>query len=165
GQLTSQGYYPIDATFSPGTPTTTPSAGVGSAATTVTVTENITYTMFGVHKSDLQQLIADTIKGQINTSSQSILNYGISNANISVNSQTSKSAQLSLNTTAIIGPNLNISDIKKQAAGKKQGDIKSAISQNPNVTGVKVTFSPFWASTAPSDVNKITVIIAKPTNK
>ncbi len=165
GQLTGQGYYPIDATFSPGTPTITPSASVGSAATTVTVTENITYSMYGVHKSDLQQLIADSLKGQINSSSQSILDYGLTNANISVNSQTDKSAQLSLNTTAVIGPNLNINNIKKEAAGKKAGDIKTAISQNPNVTGVKVSVSPFWSSTAPTNTSKIKVIIAKPTNK
>jgi hypothetical protein len=165
GQLQGEGYYPLDATFSPGTPTTTSSASVGSAANTVTVTENVTYSMFGAHKSDLQNLIANSIKGQINSSTQSILDYGLSNANISVNSQTTKTAQVSLSTTAIAGPHLDIATIKKEAAGKKAGDIQSAISSNPNVTGVKVSFSPFWASSAPSNVNKINVVIAKPTNK
>ncbi len=164
-QLTSQGYYPVIATFSPGTPSITPSATVGSAANTVTVTENITYSMYGIYKSQLEKLIATSLNGQINSKSQSILNYGLSSANIGVNTQNNKTAQITLDTTAVIGPNLNITNIKKEVAGKKVGTIKSIISANPNVTSVNISFSPFWVSSAPSNLSKINVIIAKPTNK
>jgi hypothetical protein len=121
--------------------------------------------MYGIYKSQLEKLIASSLNGQINSKSQSILNYGLSNANIGVNTQNNKTAQITLDTTAVIGPNLNITNIKKEVAGKKVGTIKSIISANPNVTSVNISFSPFWVSSAPTNLSKINIIIAKPTNK
>jgi hypothetical protein len=164
-QLKGQGYYPLDSTYNAGTPATTESANVGAVANSVTVTETVTYSMFGVYKSNLQKLMANSIDNQINTSKQSILDYGLGTANFTVNSQTTKTAQVALSTTAIAGVQLNTATIKSEVAGKKAGDIKSALSNNPNVTNVTVSFSPFWVSHAPSNTSKITVDIVKPTNK
>jgi len=161
-QLNGDGYYPILATFNTGTPNTTNSANVGAVANNVTVTETITYTLFGVHKSDLQTLVTNSVDGQINTSQQSILDYGINNAVYNVNSQTSTAAQLSMSAVVEVGPQLSIASIKSSAEGQKTGAIESQLKTNPNVTGVKVSISPFWASTVPKDASKITVNIAKP---
>ena len=162
-QLKGEGYYPIGATYTAGTPNVTTSANVGDAASTVTVTEIVTYTMFGVHQDDLQALIDGNIKTQIDTSKQSILDDGLSKATFNVNNLTATGGTVSLSTTGVVGPQLDISAIKTDAAGKKAGAIKGDIASNPDVTSVDVKFSPFWISSAPKKTNHITVNIAKPT--
>jgi hypothetical protein len=162
-QLQQSGYYAISATYSPGTPTVTPSASVGTVTNSVTVTETVTYTIFGVHKSDLQSVVDTNINSQIDSSKQSILDDGISTATITVNNISSTSAQLAMSGKAIAGPQLDIATIKKQAEGKKTGDVQSQLQNNPNVTGVTVKLSPFWVSSVPNNTSRITVNVAKPT--
>jgi hypothetical protein len=162
-QAQGQDLYAISATFSSGTPTVTNSANVGTAASSVTVTEVINYTMFGVHKSDLQTLVNNAVDSQINTSKQSILSDGLDNASFSVQNSSSTTAQLSMTTVAEAGPELDVSTIQQEVAGKKSADAQAAIESNPDVTGVSVKLSPFFVDTVPTKTSKITVTIAKPT--
>ena len=162
-QLKADQYYPITATYTPGTPSITNSANVGEVASTVTVTETINYTMFGVHQDDLKTLIANSIKDQIDTSKQSILDDGLSNAVFNVNNISATDGQLTMSTTATAGPALDINTIKQQAAGQHAAAIKSQLGNNPDVTSVDVKLSPFWISSAPKKTSRITVNIAKPT--
>ena len=162
-QLKGDNYYPIVATYVAAAPATSNSANVGDIANTVTVTEVITYTMFGAHQSDLNTLIDNNIKGQIDASKQSILDNGLANGVFNVNNISSTGSQLTLSTKATAGPALDVATIKQQVAGKQAGAIKSQLSSNPDVTSVNVKFSPFWVSSAPKKTSRITVTIAKPT--
>jgi hypothetical protein len=162
-QLKGDNYYPIVATYVAAAPATSNSANVGDIANTVTVTEVITYTMFGAHQTDLNTLIDNNIKGQIDASKQSILDNGLANGVFNVNNISSTSSQLTLSTKATAGPALDVNTIKQQVAGKQAGAIKSQLGSNPDVTSVSVKFSPFWVSSAPKKTSRITVNIAKPT--
>jgi hypothetical protein len=162
-QLKAGNYYPLDATYVTGTPVVTSSANVGAVANNVTVTETITYTLFGVKQSDLNTLIDNQVKTQIDTSKQVVLDNGLAQGVFNVNNISATAAQLSLSTKATAGPDLNIDTIKQQAAGKHSGAIKSQLSNNPDVTSVDVSISPFWISSAPKKTSRITVNIAKPT--
>jgi hypothetical protein len=162
-QLKAGNYYPIEATYVAGTPAVTNSASVGEVANNVTVTEVITYTMFGVQQADLNTLIDNNIKGQIDTSKQSILDNGLGSGVFNVNNISSTSSQLTLSTKATAGPQLDVNTIRQQVAGKQAGAIKSQLGSNPDVTSVNVKFSPFWVSSAPKKTSRITVNIAKPT--
>ncbi|MFI5271220.1 MAG: baseplate J/gp47 family protein [Candidatus Saccharimonadales bacterium] len=162
--LNQAGYdFAIKATYSPGTPTVTPSAAVGAVTNNVTVTETVIYTMFGVHRADLRVLVDDNINSQIDSSKQSILDDGINTATYSVNTSTPTTAQIAMSGVAIAGPHLDTASIKKIAAGQKPSDIQSQLRTNPNVTGVVVKLSPFWVSSVPKNSTRIKVIIAKPT--
>ena len=161
-QLQQAGYYAIVPTFNPGTPAVSSSANVGDTANSVTVTEAVTYTMFGAHQSDLKTLVDNNVNSQIDTSKQSILSEGLSAAAFNLNSSTNTTAQLLMSVTAEAGPHLDVTAIKQAAAGHKSGDIKSQLQTNPDVTGVTVKLSPFWVTSAPKNT-KITVNIAKPT--
>jgi hypothetical protein len=163
-QLTGEGYYAISDTFSAGTPTTTSSANVGDTANSVTVTESIDYSMYGVRQSELKSLVDNYVDSQINTNKQSILDEGLSNAKYSVaNTLSSSGGAVTLTTNAEAGPEINIANIKSDAEGKVAGDIKSQLMNDPDVTSVSVKISPFWASKAPKNPSKITVNVAKPT--
>jgi len=163
-QLKGSGYYPLEATYQTGTPAVTTSANVGDVANNVTVTEVVTYTMFGVHQSDLNTLIDNQVNTQIDTSKQSVLDTGLSKAVFNVNTLAANAAQLTMSTKATAGPHLDVNSIKQQAAGQKAGAIKSQLGNNPDVTSVTVNISPFWVSTAPKNTSRITVNIAKPSS-
>jgi len=162
-QLQQDGYFPIKATYSPGTPNVTTSANVGDVANTVTVTETINFTMFGAPKSDLTTLINNNVDTQINTAKQSILDSGLDNAVFSVNNSNATSAQLAVSAIAVAGPQLNIATIKQQAEGQKTAELQSQLQSDPNVTGATVKLSPFWVTTVPKNPSRITVNVAKPT--
>lgn len=153
----------IDATYSAGTPAVTTSAGVGDVADNVTVTQNVTYTMFGVKQADIETLLDNAIDEQIDTKKQNVLDNGYDSIVYNVTTIDAKGAKLAASSTASTGPELNIAAIKKAAAGKKPATVKQALERNPDVTSVEVKLSPFWVTSVPSNESKINVVIAKPT--
>ncbi len=160
--LTKANYFAILSTYSSGTPVVSSSAPVGDVADNVTVTETVTYTMFGVPQSDLKTLVENNIKSQIDTAKQSILDNGIAKAVFNVDNISPTAAQITMSGTATVGPDLNVADIRTAAAGKKPGAVKSDLGSNPDVVSVDVKLSPFWVSSVPKKTSRITVHIAKP---
>lgn len=160
--LQAKGLYPISATFTAGTPQVTTSNNVGDQANNVTVTEVITYSMLGVKKSDLQTLVDNNVKKQIDPTKQVILSDGVDKANFNVQDQPSPTTlSVAMTTKATAGPELNVASIKKQVAGKKAGDVVSMLKDIPGVTDVQVKYSPFWVSNVPKNTAKITVQLDK----
>jgi hypothetical protein len=160
--LTNAGYLPVEATFTTGQPQTKTSANVGDKADNVSVTQTLTYTMLGAKQDDLKKIIADDVNGTIDTKKQKILDYGLDGLVFGVQSQPADGAVLTMQTTAVAGPELDAESLKKQVAGKKANAARDLIKQNPGVTDVTVKYSPFWVSAVPSKTSKITVTIEKP---
>lgn len=163
-QLTNQGLFAIAATFNAGQPTVTTSANVGDAADSVTVTEVITYTMLGANEDHIKTLIDNDIKSQIDTGTQAILNEGITQGSFKLSNLSDSGASMNIQTTAEVGPDINVDQIAQEAAGKKSSEIRNSIQNNPDVTDVTVKMSPFWVTKAPHNTKKITVTVAKPNN-
>ena len=159
--LQQSNYRAITATYVPGAPAITASASVGDTADNVTVTQAVTYTMYGVKDTDLGQLVNAAVKKQIDTSKQSILSQGLDTAKFTIPTGGDGSA-VSLATVATAGPDLNVDKIKRQVAGLKSGPVKTQLGSTPGVTAVDIKLSPFWVSSIPKDMTKITVTIAKP---
>lgn len=160
-QLQQAGLVAVGVTFATGTPTTTTSANVGDQATTVTVTQAISYTMLGVKQSDLKTVVDNYVKGQINPTKQAILDEGLSGATFRLANATATSAQVQFSTTATAGPNLQVATLRSQVAGLKSGDIQTLLETDPGVTKVAVHFSPFWVNVAPKKTSKITIVFVK----
>ena len=120
--------------------------------------------MFGVHKDDLKTLVEAYIEDQIDTEKQSILDDGIETAIYNIDNLSATGAQVTMNTRAVAGPDLDIDTIKREAAGKKPGVIKADLGNNPDVTSVDVELSPFWVSSVPKKTDRIKVDIAKPSS-
>ncbi len=137
------------------------SANAGDQADNVTVTENVNYVMFGVSQNNLEKLIEANVKQQLSPN-QGVLDSGLSSASFSlVGTPTTSSATVKINTTAIIGPKLDVANLKKNIEGKRAGDIRSELSNQNGVSKVEVDFSPFWVGSAPKDPNKITIDFIK----
>lgn len=162
-QLTKAGDVPILITLSASAPVVTTSAKVGDQVANATVTDVITYTMFGVKDTDLKSLVDNSISSQIDPAKQSILTEGLSAATYTLQNRSDTVAQVTLETSATVGPQLNATLIHKQVLGKKVGDVKSLLAGSPGVTSVDVKLSPFWVTSVPKGSSKVTIVIAKPT--
>jgi hypothetical protein len=117
--------------------------------------------MLGVQKSALNELIDNAVNQQINTSTQAIFNDGLTSATYTASNQSGTAAQVNLATTATVGPNLSVSKLKSQVAGKKTGDVQNLLSGYTGVTKVTVHYSPFWVSSTPKKLSKITILFEK----
>ena len=160
--LIGRGLFAVDVTFNIGTPETQLSAEANAPAEAVTVTQTINYSMLGAKQDDLEKIIEKSVQTKIDTKKQSILTHGLDNGFFSLQGVNPDGASVSMQTTVIAGAALNKDTIKKQVAGKKSGDAKELISANPGVTDVTVELSPFWVSSIPKRLDKITVIIEEP---
>lgn len=163
-KITQDGLYPITSTFDTGTPTTTSSSQPGDQASNVTVTSVYTYSMYGAQKTDLEKLLKNDIKSQVDTSKQAILSTGLDTASFKVVGGADTSKQISIQSTGTVGPDLDATQIAKDAAGKKAGEVEANVNKLPGVTNVDVKTSPFWVNAVPKKVSKITVVIEKASN-
>ena len=159
-QLTNMGLNPIPATFTASTPDISTTANAGDQVDSVTVTEKLTYTMLGAKQSDLKKIVASAIKDKVDTSKQTITDYGLGAAQYTT--QDASSGSVTMAVTAVVGPDIKVESLRKQVAGKKTGDAKQIIKSNPGVTDVTINYSPFWVSSIPGSESKITVTIEKP---
>lgn len=160
--LIGRGLFPLAATMSVGEPETKLSADANTVADSVTVTQTIAYSMLGVKQEDLEKVVAADADKKIDTKKQSILSYGLDDAFFSIQEVGAEGATVSMQTTVVAGAELNVGSIKQQVAGKKGGDAKEIISDNPGVTNVTVEYSPFWVSSIPKKTDKITIIVREP---
>jgi copper chaperone CopZ len=156
--LEKQGEYVLSSTLKAGDPNITSTPSVGQPASTATVTIKVTYTVLTIKKSDLSQAIQAKLASQIDKTKQKLNGDFVNDTDVTVQNQPAKdSAILSLevNTTAV--PIISEAAVKKQAEGKKAGDVEQAINNWPGVKSVKVDLSPFWVSKVPKKDAKVTV--------
>ncbi len=161
-QLKDADYYALPSTYSTGTPSVKTSANVGQVADNVTVTQTVTYSMFGVKEDDLKKVVTAEVESGIDPNEQSVLDDGISTATFTVASSTATGAQVNMVGKATVGPELDIATIRRDSMGKKSPEIKEMFNDNPDITDVSVKLSPFWVSSVPNNEKKVTVKIAAP---
>lgn len=91
-------------TFSAGSPVVNATPAVGSAADQVTVSVAVTYTMNGIKKADLGQLIESDVKKHIDITKQKISNNGVEQATLKVLDKTNpNSVRTEIQTVAVAG--------------------------------------------------------------
>lgn len=157
--LKEDGYIGLVDTFSMGNPVFTPTPAVNSEATEVTVNAEVTYTMLGVKEDDLKKIIIEQSKDKVDTSKQSILNYGLDDATYEVGRKTGTSTQLSVSTTLLAGPEIDQDAIKGEIAGQKKADAESTLKSRPGITDARVEFKPFWVSKVPGKAAKVNLVV------
>ena len=124
---------------------------VGERATTATATAEVTYTMHGVLRDDLSQILMTSALSKLsNKNNQTVFDNGYSAVQLlSYNKGENNTATMRLTTTAKIGPKIDEEQIKNDAVGKKANEISSSIKKIDGVEEVTVDFFPFWVTVAP----------------
>lgn len=158
--LKAKGLMPVASTFLAGDQQVTASASVGDKTESVKVTAKVPYTMLGIKQDDLKKLVMDNVDKEIDTKKQKILDDGVAKTKFTQeNPGSTTSAVVALKTRTMTGPELRITELKKQIVGLKAGDIKEMLKNQPGITDVQVAYSPIWVTTVPKDTNKTTVIV------
>lgn len=130
---------------------------VGTEATEVTASGEVTYRMLGLKEEDIQNIIKEQIKDEVDISKQSILDYGLDEASYELSPGTNNSTNIALRTSLLVGPELDQGAIKEELAGKKRGEGESMLKQRPGVTEARIETSPFWVSKVPGNESKVTI--------
>jgi hypothetical protein len=161
-KLAAISYTAISGSLHAGDPVVTPSAAVGDQADTVTVTQVVTYTMYGAKSDDIKTIITTNVTKQIDPTKQQILKDGASSAKFDVATTTASGPlQIGMSATSLAGPDIQVDKLATQLAGKKTGQVEQLVKSIPGVTDVAVKYSPFWVSSVPKKTNKIQIVIEK----
>ena len=123
------------------------------------LTSSVTYSLSAVAKSELKMYLDDYFKAQLkDKDDQRVYDNGSGEAklsNISVVDGGKFGANLV--ASAKIGPKISDDEVKELAAGKRYGDIQASLEAIQGVESVDVEYSPFWVTSTPNDVKRISV--------
>ena len=157
--LKAEGYIGLEDTITsqPGQFIASPSQG--TEANEVTVTVDIVYSMLGIDKSSLEQIIdfkAET-DAEVNKEIESILDNGLNKAKYQLGGVNGPITEVNINTTIITGPEIKEDAIKSEIAGLKRGEAENRLSDRPGIDEVIIETSPFWVNSIPNNVEKIQI--------
>lgn len=157
--LRGQGYVPFESTYKAGETESEVSVEAGTEADAVSVTSSTSYTMAGVLKSGVEQVIKEAATEDIDSQNQEILSTGIDGATIRVlSTQEDGTMNISLETIVVAGPKINADSLKQEILGKKRGETQKIIESRAGVESVEIEYSPFWVNATPKNESKVTIV-------
>ena len=115
-----------------------------------------TYTMIGINKKDLGEIVDAQVAEQVDEDKQKVYDNGLDEVKFSDFQITENGYTVTIMTEAHVGPVIDENEVKKQSKDKKSEEIKALINQIDGVADVNVTMSPFWVTSVGSE-NKIKV--------
>jgi hypothetical protein len=158
----TESLYALEETMITGEAQVTAVPALNEEAEEVTVNAETSYTMLGIKKDDLSQIVKDDVSDQIDTEKQAITDDGIDQSIMRINNQpTPAEAFISFRTSVTAGPEIDEAAIKEFVRGKKRGEVQQYISTLPGVKEVTVNYSPFWVYSTPKASKKITITVEK----
>lgn len=137
-----------------------PTPAVGAEATDGkgALAGDVVYTLSAVSKVELGLFLdayfAQQIDGMAN---QKVYSNGIKTVAFTNFARNDTTMSVNISATGKYGPKIDEGLIKKNAKGKRFGEIQSNIQEIPGVNNVDIKLSPFWVTAAPNDESKITV--------
>lgn len=149
----------IDSSFNTGQGEVKVSPAVGESPAEngkATASLEITYTLVGVDRDDLGEVLDGQLKSEIDGNNQKVYNNGLDEVKFSGFTTVDNGYSVVINTNGHVGPIINEDDVRKQAVGKKSEEIRALLMETDGVNDVSINMSPFWVSKAPAE-NKIKV--------
>ncbi|HMH70025.1 MAG TPA: hypothetical protein VK502_01375 [Candidatus Saccharimonadales bacterium] len=141
-----------------GSPQASPAVDQEAASGKAKLTSNVTYSLSGLARSDVNNFLTDHFNKQLGSNNdQRVYDNGAKKVTFTNVTAADSGFTASMVATAKIGPKIDDEAIKNQAKGKRYGDIQSSIESIQGVDNVDVKFWPFWVSSAPDDTKKISV--------
>jgi len=156
----SNDYQVINESFSTdqGNPSVSPA--VGEQAKQGKVTVETTYTLLGLARKDVNDLLNSALKSAVDSKpDQGIYSNGSNTVHFgSFQKFDNGTYSARLTTTGYIGSKVDTEALAKQVAGKRYGEIQDIVNGKiPNTSNVDIKFSPFWVNAAPSDPKKVDI--------
>lgn len=153
-----QDYIVIADSLQTGKSALTTAAKAGQEGDKATYGGTVTFTMYAVSKDELDSYLSKVIEQQFdNQHEQRVYESGVKDAKFTQVKPSDNGVSAQLSTNGKIGPKIDDEKIKQEARSKKYGEIQSSLESVNGVSDVDVKFWPFWVSTAPDNVDKISV--------
>lgn len=134
------------------------SVNVGEEADKVTLSSKVIYRLYGVERAELSTFLDDYMKKELKSrDDQRVYKNGSDGAQFESVEATQTGAKATLVATAQIGPKIEDKDVKEQVRGKRYGEIQQNLESVQGIDAVDVKFFPFWVSTVPDDLSRITI--------
>ncbi|RWZ78958.1 MAG: hypothetical protein EOT04_02590 [Candidatus Chaera renei] len=129
-----------------GQPSITPA--VGEQATRARLTQETTYTLIALSRTDVRALLGDMLNKQIDPSQgRRIYSLGDNSIYFSdFQSLPGGAFSARLITTGYIGPNIDPKALAAQLAGKRYGEVQQIVGGIKGVDNVDVRYWPFWVN-------------------
>ncbi len=150
----------IDASFATNKSGVTSSPAVDGEAADgkARLTGSVSYTMFGVTRSEVGRFLDAYFQEQIKEDeNQRVYDNGASKTTFVNVAPIENGFTATMTATAKFGPKIDDATVRSEARGKKYGDVQSAIESISGVEDVDVKFRPFWVRTVPNDEERITI--------
>ncbi|MBI3494511.1 hypothetical protein HY004_00815 [Candidatus Saccharibacteria bacterium] len=139
-------YVVIDKSYKADPTTVTSSPTSGAEASTGHLTVELTYSLAGLDKDDVNAILNAYLKDKIDDNGkQKVYDNGIGKLQFSGYADNA----VTFDTTGYIGPFIDTKNLKVQLEGKNYEDIRQKIKAIEGVQDVDTKFFPFWISTAP----------------
>lgn len=131
---------------------------VGQEATKATLTVEITYTLAGLPKDELDRYLDKAIMAQLDDkANQHVYENGLKDIVFAQFESSDEGATVQLTANGQTGPKIDESKVKEQIQGSKYGDVQSSLERIEGISDVDVKFWPFWVKTVPNDIERITI--------
>lgn len=131
---------------------------VGEEADNATLSTEVTYQLSAVSRDEIGAFIDSYMKDELDSrEDQRVYDNGKDKAVFENESSEKDTTQATLVATAQVGPRIDDAEVKEQARGKRYGEIQQSLEAIQGIDAVDVKFFPFWISSVPDDINRITV--------
>jgi hypothetical protein len=140
-----------------GSPSVSPA--VDQQAQKAKVTIETTYTLFGLQRSEVKQMLGDALKDALDSQpNQSVFSSGENDIRFENFQKLSNNTfSTRMVTTGYIGTTIDTNQLADELKGKRYGEIEQIVNELPGVSKVDISFSPFWVTSAPNNTDKITI--------
>lgn len=134
------------------------SAGEEAPSGKAQLVGDVTHTLYGVTKEQLDSYLKTVVTEQIDdVEQQRVYDSGADDAEFSDVESVEQGVSATLSANGALGPRVDEAQVRDIAAGKNYGEIQAELEAINGVESVDTKFSPFWVSRAPSNINKISV--------
>ena len=118
----------------------------------------VSYSLAGVANGETESYLEAYFKNQIKSSEdQRVYDSGARSAKFNDVAVDGNAVKANLVATGKVGPRIDDNELKKEAAGKRYGDIQSSLQGIQGVDSVDVKFSPFWVNQVPDDPKRVSI--------
>lgn len=139
-----------------GNPSSSPA--VGQEASRATVSLEVTYSLAGISRNDLNTYLDDALKSQIsNADEQRIYDNGLKKIVFAQYEKVADGATVQLTANGQTGPKIEDDMVKDDVKGKRYGEVQSQLESVEGISDVDVRFWPFWVQKVPNNTDRITI--------
>ena len=161
-QFEVAGLLAIPESFQTGERVVASSHDEGEQVDEITVSLTTEYTMLGVAREDIRQLIEAELADEFDFSRQAIVDDGLETATLRLVSSDDDGARIRLRTIIAIGPDIDIAELKAEIGGLSRSETERIIFLQEGVRNVEIDYTPFWVFATPNNQDRIDLRVIQP---